>query len=147
MESHLKCFQLQNRQKLRYHCISFRFNFLIYVIYSFLQCSYQTAALQAFRKCRTIINHRDPKGTKRENNAKQQQQQQQKKKTRRCGSLLSGMLFTLYESFEGQIFASLGLFTFARIACLLQLWIKTSNLITLFGRRPNKKTYENINWL
>ena len=28
--------------------------------------------------------------------------------------------FTVYESFAWQIFASLGLFTFARIACLLQ---------------------------
>ena len=36
-----------------------------------------------------------------------------------------------------QTFASLGLLTFARIACLLQLWIKTSDL---FGRRPNNKT-------
>ena len=35
-----------------------------------------------------------------------------------------------------QTFASLGLLTFARIACLLQLWIKTSDL----GRRPNNKT-------
>ena len=33
----------------------------------------------------------------------------------------------------------LSLFTFARIACLLQLWIKTSDLDTLFGRRPNNK--------
>ena len=51
---------------------------------------------------------------------KQQQQQQQQQKTRRYGSFLSGMLFTLYESFAWQIFTSLGLFTFARIACLLQ---------------------------
>ena len=36
-----------------------------------------------------------------------------------------------------QTFASLGLLTFARIGCLLQLWIKTSDL---FGRRPNNKT-------
>ena len=36
-----------------------------------------------------------------------------------------------------QTFASLGLLTFARIACLLQLWIKTSDL----GRRPNNKTH------
>ena len=50
----------------------------------------------------------------------QQQQQQQQQKTRRYGSFLSGMLFTLYESFAWQIFTSLGLFTFARIACLLQ---------------------------
>ena len=40
------------------------------------------------------------------------------KKTRRSGTFLYGMLFTLYESFAWQIFASLGLFTFARIACL-----------------------------
>ena len=32
-------------------------------------------------------------------------------KTRRCGSFLSGMLFTLYGSFAWQILASLGLFT------------------------------------
>ena len=38
----------------------------------------------------------------------------------------------------------LSLFTFARIACLLQLWIKTSDLDTLFGRRPNNKV-KNIN--
>ena len=42
---------------------------------------------------------------------KQQQQQQQQQKTRRYGSFLSGMLFTLYESFAWQIFTSLGLFT------------------------------------
>ena len=36
-----------------------------------------------------------------------------------------------------QTFASLGLLTFACIACLLQLWIRTSDL---FGRRPNNKT-------
>ena len=36
-----------------------------------------------------------------------------------------------------QTFASLGLLTFARIGCLLQRWIKTSDL---FGRRPNNKT-------
>ena len=34
-----------------------------------------------------------------------------KKKTRRYGSFLSGVLFTLYESFAWEIFASLGLFT------------------------------------
>ena len=33
----------------------------------------------------------------------------------------------------------LSLFTFARIACLLQLWIKTSDLDTLFGHLPNNK--------
>ena len=50
------------------------------------------------------------KGAERENKKKQQQQQQQQK-TRRYGSFLSGMLFTLYESFTWQIFTSLGLFT------------------------------------
>ena len=103
----LETLSVAKQIKIKELCISFRFNYLIYVIYSFLQCSYQTAALQAFRKCRTIISHRGPKGAKRENNAKQQQQQ----KRRRCGSFLSGMLFTLYESFARQILASLGLFT------------------------------------
>ena len=42
---------------------------------------------------------------------KKKQQQQQQQKTRRYGSFLSGMLFTLYESFAWQIFTSLGLFT------------------------------------
>ena len=105
-----------------------------------LQCSYQTAALQAFGKCRSIISPRSPKDAKRENKHKQ------KKETRHYGSFLSCMLFALYESFAWQIFASLGLFTFARIACLLQLWIKTIS-ITLFGRRPIKKTYVNITLL
>ena len=86
---------------------NFRYIFLFTV---FLQ----TAVLQAFGKCRTIASQRGPKGVKRENKKKQN-------KTRRCGSFLSGTLFTLYESFAWQIFASLGLFTFARIACLLQL--------------------------
>ena len=65
------------------------------------------AALQAFGKCRTIISPRGPKGVKREN--------------KKINQDASGMLFTLYESFVWQIFASLSLFTFARIACLLQL--------------------------
>ena len=38
-------------------------------------------------------------------------------------------------------FASLGLFTFARIACLLQLWIKTSELDYSIGRRPNNNPF------
>ena len=55
--------------------------------------------------------------------------------------LFIGILFTLYQSFAWQIFASLGLFTFARTACLLQLWIKTSDLdYTVWA------TYVNINW-
>ena len=65
------------------------------------------AALQAFGKCRAIISPRGPKGVKREN--------------KKINQDASGMLFTLYESFVWQIFASLSLFTFARIACLLQL--------------------------
>ena len=36
-----------------------------------------------------------------------------------------------------QTFASLGLFTFARIACLLQLWIKTSELNYSIRGIPN----------
>ena len=44
-------------------------------------------------------------------NKKKQQQQQQQQKTRRYEGFLSGMLFTLYESFAWQIFTSLGLFT------------------------------------
>ena len=98
-----------------------------------LQCSYQTAALQAFGKYRTIISPRSPKDAKRENKHKQ------KKETRRYGRFLSCMLFTLYESFAWQIFASLGLFTFARIACLLQLWIKTSDLDYTIWATPNQK--------
>ena len=98
-----------------------------------LQCSYQTAALQALGKCRTIISPRSPKDAKKEN------KYTQKKETRRYGSFLSCMLFTLYESFAWQIFASLGLFTFARIACLLQLWIKTSDLDYTIWATPNQK--------
>ena len=98
-----------------------------------LQCSYQTTALQAFGKYRTIISPRSPKDAKRENKHKQ------KKETRRYGTFLSCMLFTLYESFAWQIFASLGLFTFARIACLLQLWIKTSDLDYTIWATPNQK--------
>ena len=41
---------------------------------------------------------------------------------------LTCFLHTLYESFTGQIFMSLGLSMFTGIACRLQLWIKTSNL-------------------
>ena len=41
---------------------------------------------------------------------------------------LTCFLHTLYESFTGQIFTSLGLSMFTGIACRLQLWIKTSNL-------------------
>ena len=48
---------------------------------------YQTAALQAFGRCRTIISHRGPKGAKREN-----KKTTTKEKTRRCRSFLSGML-------------------------------------------------------
>ena len=43
-------------------------------------------------------------------------------------SFISGMLFTLYESFAWQTLTSLGLSTFARIACLLQLRIETNDL-------------------
>ena len=44
-------------------------------------------------------------------------------------SFLCDMLLTLYESIAWKtLFASLGLFTFARIAFLLQLWTKTSHL-------------------
>ena len=38
-----------------------------------------------------------------------------------------------------QTFASLGLFTFARIACLLQLWIKKSELDNFIWATPIKK--------
>ena len=73
------------------------------------------------------------------------------KKTRRCGSFLSGMLFTLYESFAWQILASLGLFTwlvYVRTYCVPIATLNQKQAIssTLFGRRPNKKTYVNINW-
>ena len=71
------------------------------------------AALQAFGKCLTIYNQ--PTGSEGRKEGKQ------KNKPRRCGSFHSGMLFTLCESFVWQIFASLSLFTFVRIACLLQL--------------------------
>ena len=43
-------------------------------------------------------------------------------------SFVSGMLFTLYESFAWQTLTSLGLSTFACIACLLQLRIETNDL-------------------
>ena len=62
-------------------------------------------------KCRTVISSRGHKGAKKEN----------KKIPRRCGSFLSGMRFTLYESFASQTFASLGLFTwlvYIRTYCL-----------------------------
>ena len=68
---------------------------------------------------REMPHYNYPEGFEGLGEGKQKKQQQQK--TRRYGSFLSGMLFTLYESFAWQIFASLGLFIFARIACLLQL--------------------------
>ena len=71
---------------------------------------------------REMPHYSQPKGSEGRKEGKQQN------KTRRCGSFLSSTLFTLYESFAWQIFASLGLFTFARIACLLQLLIKTSDI-------------------
>ena len=49
-----------------------------------------------------------PKGSEGRRERKQKNKQT---KTRRCGSFLSGMLFTLYESFGWQISASLCLFT------------------------------------
>ena len=64
-----------------------------------------------FGKCRTIFSPRGPKGAKKEN-----KKTTTTTTTTRCGKFLSGMLFTLHESF-----ASLSLFKFARIACLLQL--------------------------
>jgi len=65
-----------------------------------------------FGKCRTIISARGPKGVRKT-----------KKRTRRCGSFLFSMLFTLCESFAWQTFAWLGLIS-----------------IILFGRRSNKKS-------
>ena len=62
-----------------------------------------------FGKCRTIFSPRGPKGAKKENKKKTSTT-----RTTRCGNFLSGMLFTLHESF-----ASLPLFKFARITCLL----------------------------
>ena len=127
------------KTKFQFSVFSFRFQCLIYIICSFLQCSYQTAALQHFfGKCRTILSPRGPKGAKKENN------NNKKQKTRRCGNFLSGMLFTLYE-----LFASLGLSTFAprgplypllfaRIGCLLQLWIKKKS--DLGDAQVKKKT-------
>ena len=50
---------------------------------------------QFFGKCCTVISPRGPKGAKKEN----------KKIPRRCGSFLSGTLFTSYESFVWQTFA------------------------------------------
>ena len=58
-------------------------------------------------KCRTVISSRGPKSAKKEN----------KKILRRFGSFLSGMLFTLYESFASQTFASLGFFTWLIYVC------------------------------
>ena len=51
---------------------------LIYVIYSFL-CCYQTAALLAFGKCRTIITPRGSKGAERENKTKKNNNNNNKK--------------------------------------------------------------------
>ena len=68
---------------------------------------------------REMPHYNYPEGFEGRGEGKQKEQQQQQK-TRRYGSFLSGMLFTLYESFAWQIFTSFGLFTFARIACLLQ---------------------------
>ena len=45
-----------------------------------------------------------------------------------CGSYVTKINAVLWHS-ALQTFASLGLFTFARIACLLQLWSKTSELL------------------
>ena len=63
---------------------------------------------------REMPHYNYPEGFEGCGEGKQQQQkkqQQQQQKTRRYGSFLSGMLFTLYESFAWQIFTSLGLFT------------------------------------
>ena len=69
---------------------------------------------------REMPHYNYPEGFEGRGEGKQKKQQQQQQKTRRYGSFLSGMLFTLYESFAWQILKSLGLFTFARIAYLLQ---------------------------
>ena len=65
---------------------------------------------------REMPHYNYPEGFEGRGEGKQKEQQQQQK-TRRYGSFLSGMLFTLYESFAWQIFTSLGLFTFARAYC------------------------------
>ena len=44
-----------------------------------------------------------------------------------CGTYVTKINAVLWQTTR-ETFASLGLFTFARIACLLQLWIKTSEL-------------------
>ena len=70
---------------------------------------------------REMPHYNYPEGFEGRGEGKQtKNQQQQQQKTRSYGRFLSGMLFTLYESIAWQIFASLGLFTFVRIACLLQ---------------------------
>ena len=52
-----------------------------------------------------------------------------------CGSYVTKINAVLWHSAR-QTFASLGLFTFPRIACLLQLWIKTSELDYSFWATP-----------
>ena len=56
-----------------------------------------------------------------------------------CGSYVTKINAVLWHGVR-RTFASLGLFTFACIACPLQLWIKTmnewTNLVSSFNRRP-----------
>ena len=56
-----------------------------------------------------------------------------------CGTYVTKINAVLWQTTR-ETFASLGLFTFARIACLLQLWIKTSerDYFFILGDAPIK---------
>ena len=78
-----------------------------------------TATLQAFEKCRTRISPRGPKGAERENKKTNKQKQDA------VGAFFPACFSPCTSRSGGRYprrFACLlGLFTFARIACLLQL--------------------------
>ena len=95
------------------------------------------AALQAFGKCRAIISPRGPKGAKRE--------------TKKINQDAVGAFFPV--CFLPCTSRSCGRYL-RHLACLHSYVLraycnfesKRAFSITLFGRRPNKKTYVNINW-
>ena len=102
--------------------------------------------IAGIQRLRTIISHSGPKGAKRENSAKKRQQ---KNKTLR--ELSFRHAFYLVRVVR---VADISVTWLVYLACLRSHLLrsncnfesKRAILITLFGRRPNKKMYVNINW-
>ena len=106
-----------------------------------LQCSYQTAALQALGKYRTIISPRSPKDAKRENKHKQK-----KKKQDAMGALFLACFLPCTSRSRGKYLRRLVCLRSHVLRAYCNFESKRAISITLFGRRPIKETFVNINW-